>query len=277
MHGLAPLAYDSSNMRYRIGTLSVLPALFLAVHGASAQSAKPEVRLTAARAMYYTPTTTGMESFSCKVSVDWKQVLTHLSGKDVQDDNPILKYFNSLQLNTRDKLRGEGSLDWSSADAPPQSIAAPVTQMRQGIQDMFSGFYKSWNAYLNGSMVPFPDKTTQLTAQQSGIHLHAATGAIMLDEDYDQNMVLTGVHVVMENQEVTANPTFTKTPDGLLVSQIRSEVHQPATAPPTYVNLGITYQPVGGYQIPATIHYDVKNVLQMDFNLNDCTVNTAAK
>lgn len=260
-------------MRHPTRIFAALPTLALLSQAALPQSPKLEDRLVAARALYYTPTTAGLESFGCKVSIDWKGFLANASGKEIKDDNPALKYLNSVQLTTQDRLRGGGSLEWSSAEAPSGTLQEALMKMKGGVEGMFSGFYQLWNPYLNGSMVPRPDKNTRLTQQDAGIHLHAATGTTSLDEDYDRNMLLTSVDATTESNEVKTTPVYSDTPDGRVIAEIRSEYRQPATAPPTYFNLTVTYQSVGGYRIPAIIRYAIKNVMQTDFNLTDCTIN----
>ena len=45
-------------------------------------------------------------------------MLTHLSGVDIPDDNPALKFLQTVHLSVDDELRGNGSLGWTSNDAP---------------------------------------------------------------------------------------------------------------------------------------------------------------
>lgn len=253
----------------------LLPAILACVlaRPAIAQTPALDQRLLMARSLYYTPTTAGLHTFSCTVSTDWKAFLTKASGNDVPDDNPLLVYLSSAHMTISDALSGEGKLQWSNPAVPAASIAESSAKMQEGLSQMFSGFFDSWNAYLNGTMVPAADKTTKLTAVNDGIHLHAVDGKITVDEDFDKNMLLTRAHVLTGDTDVDATPTFTDTPDGRVVVEIDSAVRQPSTAPPMLVGISVTYQNVATYRIPETIHYEVKNVAQLDFKLGDCTVN----
>ncbi|HEY4381341.1 MAG TPA: hypothetical protein VGN01_13405 [Acidobacteriaceae bacterium] len=238
------------------------------------QTRTPAERLISARALYYTPTTAGLKSFGCQVSFDWKTFLSNVAGKDIQDDNAFLQYLVAGQMSVKDDLRGSGDLKWSSPAAPAKNLEAAAAKMQNGLDEMFSGFFKSWNAYLNGSMVPIPDKTVTLTTVADGMHLHAAYGTTTIDEDFDKNMLLKEAHVVTPEMDVLAMPVFTDTPDGRLLAEIHNEVRQPVSAPPAYANISVVYQQVGAYRLPETIRYDLKNVAQMDFKLSDCTVNS---
>ena len=100
-----------------------------------------------------------------------------------------------------------------------------------------------------------------------------AAGGTKLDEDYDSNMLLTKAHVLMDESDVIASPTFSDTPRGRIISEVKSEVRQPPTAPPVFVTMSAKYQTIGGYEIPSVLHFEVRNLLQIDFALNGCKVN----
>ncbi len=257
-------------MRHFIRLASALLVVCLTPHSGVCQTTALESRLVTARALYYTPTTAGLESFSCKVSVDWKGVLGAASGKEIADDNALLVYLNAVQLTLSDKLRSSGSLDWFETATPTGPAKDAAAKMKEGLGQMVSGFFTSWNPFLNGTMVPAPDKTTTLTPQNKGMHLHAEQGQSILDEDYDQNMLLTSIHAVSGAIDAKIVPVFTDTPDGRIISSVQGEYRQPATAPPVYLTMDIEYGEVNGYRLPSQIHYAVKNVLQMDINLSNC-------
>jgi len=259
-------------MRHFVRLAAALLVVCLPPHSGLCQTTKPESRLLTARALYYTPTTAGLESFSCKVAVDWKGLLGDASGKEIKDDNPLLVYLNSAQLALNDTLRGNGSLEWADTATPAESVKDPAAKMKEGLGQMLSGFFDTWNVYMNGTMVPAPDRTTTLTPENKGMHLHAEQGQSVLDEDYDENMLLTHVHVVSGTIDVDAVPVFVDTPDGRIISSVQSAYRQPSTAPPVYLTMGVEYGQVNGYHLPSKIRYQMKNVLsEMDLNLSQCT------
>ena len=84
-----------------------------------AQDKADRDRLTLARAQYYTPTASGLKSFHCDASIDWKAMLTRFGRADVPDDNPALKFLGTVHLAISDDLRGAGSLQWTSTTDVP--------------------------------------------------------------------------------------------------------------------------------------------------------------
>jgi hypothetical protein len=234
-----------------------------------AQDKEARNRLASAHAQYYTPTASGLKSFHCDASIDWKAMLSRFSGSDVSDDNPALTFLQTVHLAVNDNLRGNGELEWTSTAEPPADRKSSIQQIQEGLQTTISGFFQSWNAYMNGTMVPPPDNTGD------GVHLSGTSKDITFDEDYDKNMLLTKVLVTSPSLTVLAKPTYISTEDGLLVSSVTSQVHQPPTAPETEATFRIEYAKVDSYQIPSRIVIDIKNTGIIEFRLNACKVTAA--
>lgn len=242
-----------------------------------AQKTPAAARLSAARAQYYTPTANGLNSFHCNVSIDWKDLLTRFGGKEVPDNAPYLLYLKSVHLSVSDDLQGKGGLEWTEPGPPPEGTADGEGKMRDGMKQMVGGFFQSWNAYMNGSMVPVADPASTVTPDGDGLHLHAVSEGVTLDEHFDKTNTLDLTHVVTPAMDVTAYPTYSSTPDGLIVTSIRSIVKQPPTATPTEITMSTTYATVATFQIPATMRFEIKNVGTFLFALSGCTVKNSTK
>ncbi len=242
-----------------------------------AQTTSPSTKLISARALYYTPTTQGLKSFRCTVDFDWKDFLTRYSGSDVKDDSPYLQYLRTIHLTISDDLNGDGKLEWTTSSATPEGKEDAVAKIKEGMQQMMLGFFSSWNAYMNGNMVPVPDSTTTVTDNADGVRLHAASGGTEVTELFDKNLLLTEAHVVQPTSDVLAYPTYTDTPDGRVISAIHTVFRQPPTAPPAELNIRVSYTPVQSFRIPDTLSYELKNVGSFEFKFSACTVETSKK
>jgi hypothetical protein len=262
-------------MPRKISGLLLIAILCLACIPLLAQDKDPHARLTAAHALYYTPTTTGLKSFHCDAAIDWKSMLTRLSGVDIPDDNPALKFLQTVHLSVDDELRGNGSLGWTSESDAPQGKAAAIKQIQDGLKTSVAGFFQTWNVYMNGSMVPIPDSTVTVTSAGDGVHLSGTSDGSSFDEDFDKNMLLTEVRVVNPSMKVLATPTYASTPDGLLVSAITSQISQPSTAPPAEAIFRIDYLKVETFQIPSRVVFDIKNTGDIEIAFNSCRISLA--
>jgi hypothetical protein len=237
-----------------------------------AQDKAARDRLREAHAQYYTPTASGLKSFRCEATIDWKAMLARFSGAEIPEDNPMLKYLQTVHLSVVDQLKGKGSMEWSDTGIPPEGKEENVQQMRGGLQTMIGGFFQSWNAFMNGNMVPFPDKTVDVTTEGVRTHLHGASASVKFDEDYDENMLLTQVVVDAPEMKGVVVPSYVRTDDGLVVSAVASQVNQPPSAPPMEVTFRVEYAKVDSYQIPSRVVYDIKNVGVIEVGFSACQV-----
>jgi len=240
-----------------------------------AQDKAARERLFAAHAQYYTPTASGLKSFRCEATIDWRTMLTRLSGTEIREDNPVLKYLQTVHLSVVDQLNGKGSLEWSDTSVPPAGKEAAVKQMREGLQTMVGGFFQSWNGYMDGSMVMLPDNSVEVTTAGAGIHLHATPGNTNFDEDFDKDMLLTQAVVDNPQMRVVAIPTYVRTEDGLVISTVSSRVNQPPSAAPMDVTFRVKYAKVDSFQIPSHVVYDIKNVGVIEVAFDACQVSVA--
>ena len=252
-----------------------LSLLLLCAVAASAQQNNATDRLLKARALYYTPTTAGLKSFHCAVGFDWKKFLNAFSTTPVADDNPALIYLKSTKLSVLDDLSGKGELIWTDTVVPPEAFADGSTKMQGGMKQMFDAYFQSWNAYMNGSMVPAPDKSVAVTSDGDGVQLRGLLPNQTLVEKFDKNMLLTETHVADAKTDEVDKPTFAQTPDGLVLSGIHGVTRQPPTAAPSEIEIATTYAKVGVFQLPATVNFSVKNVGTFLFSLSGCEVTTA--
>jgi hypothetical protein len=240
-----------------------------------AQDKEARNRLASAHAQYYTPTVSGLKSFHCDALIDWKAMLTRLSGTEVPDDNPALTFLRTVHLAVDDSLHGKGELEWTNMADPPSEKKAAMQQMQEGLQITVSGFFQTWNAYMNGDMVPLPDSTLSITKSGDGVHLSGTSKDTTFDEEYDKNMLLTKVMVAGPTLTVLARPTYSSTEDGLLLSSVTSLIHQPPTAPETEATFRIEYAKVDSYQIPSHIAVDIKNIGIIELSFSACKVAVA--
>lgn len=203
-------------------------------------------------------------------------MLTRLSGKEIAEDNPGLQFLRTVNLSVVDDLKGKGSLEWTNTAPLPAGKEEGINQVREGLQTSVGGFFQSWNAYMNGSMVLAPNSTVTVTAVGAGFHVSGLSQGMKIDEDFDNNMLLTEVFVVRsKNIKVQALPTYSTTPDGLVVSAVTSKINQPPTAPETEATFRIDYAKVDTFQIPSRIVFDIKNTGVIEIGLSNCGLQLA--
>jgi hypothetical protein len=238
---------------------------------ASAQTA-PAMAVRRARALYYTPVDRGLESLRCDVGFDWKQFMEKAANQAVPADDARLRYLESIQLSVEDNLHGTGELHWTAPGPPPDASEESVTRIRDGVQQLWSGFFESWNNFVTGDLVTL-DANAMVEATPSGYHVGVRTGSSLAEEQYDPALLLKSVHVTTPTLDSTMLPSFTSSAQGLLITTMRSSVRQPPTAEPTNVVMQVQYQPVQTFQVPSQLDVSV-GPAAFRFQLSHCTVQT---
>ena len=256
-------------------TCTLLASLCLLVPTLPGQATSPRDRLASAHAQYYNLTTAGVKTFHCDAAIDWKTMLSRFSGTDIADDNPTLKHLQTVHLGVTDDLKGAGALEWTTSATPPEGKEQAMQQIEEGLKISLGGFFQSWNAYMNGTMVPVPDSTITFVSSGDGFHLSGKSGDMNFDEDYDKNMLLTQVLIDGPALKVLTTPTYNTTSDGLVISSIHSQINQPPTAPQTEATFRVEYATVQTFQLPSRIVLDIKNTGVIDVGLSACQVTLA--
>jgi hypothetical protein len=252
---------------------TLLPQTAHAQAATTAITATPEARLQQARALYYTPTTSGLKNFHCDVTVDWKDLFSRFGGGDLPSTDPHLLYFNAIKLSLDDNLTGAGNLNWVLPSGTSGEMDDTTAQIHGGMVQMIAGFFQSWNPFVNGSNLPTLSASTTSTPEGDGLIIHAGDASTTVQEHFDKNMYLTEMHVTNPSVDVVARPTFIDTPKGRMLSVLKSEVHQPPTGPASSITMATTYAPVSSYLIPATLTFSVQNVGDFIFKLSACQIN----
>lgn len=231
---------------------------------------QPAAVLAKARSLYYTPIDAGLKSFHCDVSFDWKDFIQKASNQPVAEDDARLKYLKTIQLSVDDELRGTGELHWNAPSPPPDSTEESVAKIRGGMQQIWSGFFQSWNGFITGDLLLLDAKAT-VERTSDGYHVAVRTGPSLAEEVFDSNLLLKTVQVTTPTLESVLSPEFTPSPGGLLVTTIASSYKQPPSTVATEVKMSIVYARVGTYQLPSELRVAV-GPANFAYHLGICTV-----
>jgi hypothetical protein len=138
---------------------------------------------------------------------------------------------------------------------------------------MMSGFFESWNAYMNGKMVPVPDASYAVVPSGQGAHMSRSANGESIAEDFDKDMLLVQALMESPGLRVLSKPTFTPTADGLVVTEVANQMNQPPSAPePEVILFHIAYAQVDSYRIPSRVAIELKGTGLVEINLNACQV-----
>lgn len=227
-----------------------------------------------ARALYYTPVDAGLEGFHCDVGFDWKDFLEKATHQAVADDDERLPYLRSIKLSVDDDLRGTGALNWAAPANAPENSEDSVAKIRSGMEQMWAGFFQSWNGFYTGEILSVADSRTSVERTARGFHVITRDGHGVAEEQFNDRLVMQSLHVATPTLDSVMTPTFADAPQGRLVTVLRSVDRQPPSAPASEVVMRLRYATVNGFQLPSELAIEVAGTATFDYHLNSCTVKT---
>ena len=236
----------------------------------------PAAAFSKARALYDTPADRGLASFRCDVMFDWKDFLTKATSAPVQDADERFLYLRSIHLTITDDLNGAGTLHWAAPTTAPAASEDSIAKLRGGLEALWSGFFQSWNGFATGEMVSSPGGNAIIERTAVGFIVTARDHGKLAEQRYSPALRLESLHVTTPSLDSAMTPTFSETPQGLVLASMQSVDRQPPSAPPVQVATAIQYASVNGFQLPSAVTIDVAGTARFAFQLSGCTVQLKA-
>ncbi len=252
--------------------LFVCAAGFVFAGAAPAQDVpkdKQPALLLAARQQYYNLRAAGVQSYTCDVAFDWNGFFTAVTGKPLPATDPTMVYLNGLKVQLKSDLSGQADVKFTESGAAPEDKGPGLAKLQESIQQMMEGFVQAWAPTLNGTIIPETPMVMRKTPEGYTLRDETADGS---EETLDNTLRLTSLKVKTEAVASLLNTTFTSSPQGLLMTEMQGDYSQPASAPPTPIDMKAGFAPMGGYQLPSSLMVTVPNVASFKFAFSSCTV-----
>ena len=275
--------------------LAAASALFCAIgHAQSSSPAGPapqaspaslhDTLLAKATGLYYSTARAGLRNFDCQVHPDWARMMKSArKGAALPDDDPKLALLKTVTIALHADLKGDSSMDWKLPDHPQKPVdesqTAMVNQVHHGVEQTLGGWLKMWSPLVNGSIVEtLGEETSNVSEDASGYTLRQKDRQELVTEIFDWGLVLKEFDVVSATtSNVNLRPGYQTTPQGLLPTTFAAEIRDPGASsqsPAQKMNVDMDYQQVSGVQIPSRITIVMPDIVEMDFKLDGCTVNS---
>jgi hypothetical protein len=237
---------------------------------ANAQTAAEQ--FSKAASLYANPSKDGLQSFRCDVKTDWAEAFSKITGTTIAGTNPLVAALNSAPMTVDDDLKGVGQVHWDTSKVPDDA-KAPIQMMQDGIQQMWHGFFQSWNGFMTGDVIAVKDDKTKVERESNGgFHVFRTDGDQTAEEHFDQNLLLTSMHVKTKGMEITMAPVFMDTPQGKLVTGMDSDYVLQAGASAAHLVMQLKYATVSGYPLPSEFHV-IAGPSDFHFAMTGCVVN----
>lgn len=207
-----------------------------------------------ARQSYYNLPSHGLKEFSCQVLPDWDAFFNNKILKvDAAGRDQLLPALRKERFRVVVGATGAASVSrQSGAASSSAAVAARVRQSTSGIDQMVTGFFQTWSSYAFGSL--FPEDSSGLQVEEAANKYRLTRTSASSEILIVMNKDLTIEHTDVESSKVSArlDPAFMSTKEGLLLTSYKGKVNMLDQA--WDASGKISYQTVGGYQLPHIVN-----------------------
>jgi hypothetical protein len=222
--------------------------------------------LKAARAKYYSLEQQGFQSATCQMHFDLS-TLPVLQEKDAEEDRKGLAAMHFfLHLDSRRQPWVQVVYpDGTSNDAKPF-----YARYAENLQSIATGFFNTWPSKgLNGPIPPFDTQVESIATTESGYSLLLRVPGGPVQLEMDKNYIVKKIFSTERNIE--EKPIYASSPDGLIFAgnAMTGDMEQSGAMSVSYE---IESKLVDGLHLPAAVHLQVNQTMDVRFTLSDCAV-----
>lgn len=249
---------------------------------AQTSASADDALLAKAANLYYSTAKSGLSGFDCAVHPDWREVfVSSRQGASITSaDQANIALLNGVAIRLHARLNNKSSLDWTVApgavsDADSTSL---LTQMHSATEQTLLGFMQFWSPFMDGSVLPSNAGGITVTHTSSTFNLHAEQPGTTVDEAFSSDLLLLEYDVTTGGTSVKFAPAYKATPQGLLVEHFLAHLQKVSDPPGAAqeIHVGIEYQTVEGFPIPARLNMELVGTAVFNFALDGCRVNPQA-
>jgi len=231
-------------------TLFVLGCCSLTPLLASAQAvANKQSVLSQARQSYYNLRSQGVSTFNCSVTPNWELLLQEQRKQDANRADAAIKMLSQIHFTVT--LAADDSVKLTHNDLPGQTpeMTTALQQIYGGMEQMTSGFFDTWKAFMLNN--PFPEVSSeyQLEAVGPQYRLSYREGDVDVATNMGRDFAISNMRITSAQFDSTIQPHFTNTPGGYLLSAYDASYQSQKPEEATQLKVRLGYQEVSGVQM----------------------------
>lgn len=240
-----------------------------------APNAADDALLAKAGTLYYSTAKSGLAGFDCQIHPDWDKLFA--SANHGADLTPVqqqrVALLKTVAVAIHAKMDGSATLDWN----PPQTSDADSTslleQMHQATNQTLTGFVQFWAPFVNGTLIPANAQGATVKHDAGSFSVHTDSTDSHVTEVFSDSLLLEKIDIVTGGSSMKFEPTYRQTADGLLVEHFIAHIQSmgPPPGPDQELHVGIDYQTIIGFPIPAQLNLEVVGTGVFNFALDGCT------
>jgi len=233
--------------------------------------------LSQARQSYYNLRNEGLATFQCSVTPNWERILQEELRQDPASIDATVKTLSQLHFTT--SVAADNSVKLTHNDLPGQSqqMKDALRQIYGGMEQMTSGFFDSWGLFMLGTPFPEINSKYQLDTIGQQYRLTYKEGTADVVTTMGRDFSITDLKVTSPEFDSSLQPTFTKTPRGLLLRGYDASYQSQKPKETTRLKVLIDYQEVQGFQMLQKLNLSGTHdgtAFALELLFSDCHVST---
>ena len=221
-----------------------------------ARAADKKEIIRQAREAYYNVKAAGLVEFRCQASPDWDSIVKAIKPPPADPDQ-LLPLLRQLHFGVAVGPDGGAVVSHQFDGAPPsQQMAARLSLMTTGADQVLNGFFQSWTPFVFGSAFPESNAEYELENADELYRLHQKQGSADVVVTMTREFVITEIAVKSPQLEATIRPQFSRNNKGYLLSRLGDVYKIGPTAQGEFA-MDIRYQEVEGFTLPAALTANV--------------------
>ncbi len=228
-----------------------------------------------ARAAYYSLKAERLTEFTCAVIPDW---LLLLKAQGVSDPDVLARanqLLSGIHFNVTVDGEGTAKLTHNEISAENQGVAEGLKQIYSGMEQMTTGFFQTWSAFVVNPPLPEPGTEIELNATAGEYRIGYKEGAAQVEALIGLDYSVSLLKVVTKDFESVLRPRFTASGKGFLMSGYDADYLGTGGKDKTVLHVGLEYQDVSGLKLPQVLNLKGSYndaPFQVDVRFSNCTL-----
>lgn len=238
-----------------------------------AQSPDQRDVLAQARQAYYSLKSERMAQCRCRIRPDWSVLLSELGKSNPVAMNNAVQRLNAIHFTVWVGPDGNARIEHDEAPANNERETEALNQIYSGMEQMISGFFMTWSAYMISPALPEADAEYQLEQTASGYRITYKEGPADITTEMGDDFSIDRQEIVTPAFTSTLNPHFRRTSKGYILGGYEGTYRSGQASETTELQVTIGYQEVNGLQWPQLLKLKGTyggNPFQVEVTFADC-------
>jgi hypothetical protein len=227
-----------------------------------------------ARQSYYNLKEMGMIEIRCQVVFDWDSIFNNLKADAIGRDQ-VLPIMKAIHFEVLVGPNGASLASRYFDSVPPnEEVADRVRTTTRGMEEVLTGFFKTWSQFMINSPIPDPESEYLLEDLGEKYRLAYKEGSAAIVTSMTHDFMIDELKVTTAELDGSVHPHFIRNKNRLLLRSYDASFTA-GSGKPQQGSVKLEYQDVEGLNLPGTVNVSVPSAastIEIPLSFKDCQV-----